>query len=78
MPFGPTNPTSKKVLSYTPFVWEDQCVANCFKFSHVVNYFKFFHGANKTQDSCSMLSLTNCTVIHLATDARQSAISYPI
>lgn len=51
--FWPTTPTfsAKRALSQTLFA----------------NYFKLALPANWTQDSSSMLSLTDCTVIHLAT-----------
>lgn len=53
-------------LLYTLFVWDNQCVANSFKYVHAVNW---------THDSSSMLSLTNCT-FKIITDAHLSPFSH--
>lgn len=53
-------------LLYTLFVWDNECVANFFKYVHAVNW---------THDSSSMLSLTNCT-FKIITDAHLSPFSH--
>lgn len=68
VPFGRTHPYSTNEHYHTHYL---SGVTNMLQIP-----FKLSHPANQTQDSSSTLSLTECTIIDLVTDAYQPPFDY--